>query len=425
MPSAQAQLNAIGPQNLYLDQDSDITFWKALTRKHTPFALETVEVPFSGNADFGTRVTANIPRQIGDLLKSLWLEVTLPDLSTFTVEPTSATNIKYVNSIGHALINTVEYALGGSRIDRHLPEYLDIYAELNEKDGKMTLLKEMIGKYDEYDNTDPSKSFSGPRLLYIPLPFSFAKCCSNALPVVALTNNEVQLNLEFNPILSLIKSSVATVTAMYDNLLKPPSMTVKLMADYVCLGADEREDFRFEPHEYLVETLQFMGDENILAPLSSSGSLNRRINLNFSQPVKELIWVYVAQQNYTRDSLNGNDIFNYNNPGDAGKECFDEVTLQLDGVDRFNTTPGFYFRVMQPYRYHAGNPGKRIYMYSFAIDPLGSQPSGACNMSRISSAQFQFRLNPGLSNGIIKIYAVAWNVLRIADGYAQLMYAGA
>jgi hypothetical protein len=44
------------------------------------------------------------------------------------------------------------------------------------------------------------------------------------------------------------------------------------------------------PHEYLIEQLQFTGDESV-------GSSSNKIKLNFNHPVKELIWVVQPDKN--------------------------------------------------------------------------------------------------------------------------------
>ena len=44
------------------------------------------------------------------------------------------------------------------------------------------------------------------------------------------------------------------------------------------------------PHEYLIEQLQFTGDESV-------GSSSNKIKLNFNHPVKELVWVVQPDQN--------------------------------------------------------------------------------------------------------------------------------
>jgi hypothetical protein len=63
-----------------------------------------------------------------------------------------------------------------------------------------------------------------------------------------------------------------------------------LYVDYVFLDTDERRRMAQNPHEYLIEQLQFTGDESV-------GSSSNKIKLNFNHPVKELIWVVQPDQN--------------------------------------------------------------------------------------------------------------------------------
>jgi hypothetical protein len=52
----------------------------------------------------------------------------------------------------------------------------------------------------------------------------------------------------------------------------------------VFLDTDERRRMAQNPHEYLIEQLQFTGDESV-------GSSSNKIKLNFNHPCKELVWV--------------------------------------------------------------------------------------------------------------------------------------
>ena len=83
----------------------------------------------------------------------------------------------------------------------------------------------------------------------------------------------------------------------------PPLEYASLFVDYVYLDTDERRRFAQVSHEYLIEQLQFTGDESVQ-------STNVKIKLNFNHPCKELVWVVqrddVAQNwkqwsNYTDD----------------------------------------------------------------------------------------------------------------------------
>ena len=59
---------------------------------------------------------------------------------------------------------------------------------------------------------------------------------------------------------------------------------IKLWADYIYLDTDERRRFAQTSHEYLIDQLQFTGDE-------STVNTNVKVKLNFNHPCKELIWV--------------------------------------------------------------------------------------------------------------------------------------
>ena len=55
------QLVAYGAQDVYLTGNPQITFWKVTYRRHTNFAMESIEQTFNGQADFGRRVNCTSP----------------------------------------------------------------------------------------------------------------------------------------------------------------------------------------------------------------------------------------------------------------------------------------------------------------------------------------------------------------------------
>jgi hypothetical protein len=94
--------------------------------------------------------------------------------------------------------------------------------------------------------------------------------------------------------------------------------------------------------------------------------------------------------------------------------------LQLNGNDRFAERNGTYFSSVQPYQHHTNIPkNKGINVYSFALKPEEHQPSGTLNMSRIDTAMLS--LNSDMP-GVVNIYAVNYNVLRIMSGMGGLAY---
>jgi len=112
----------------------------------------------------------------------------------------------------------------------------------------------------------------------------------------ALQYHEVKINLDIRPIDEVLwaVSSMACptananmkVTTAYNQSLVAASLYV----DYVFLDTDERRRMAQNPHEYLIEQLQFTGDESV-------GSSSNKIKLNFNHPCKELIWVVQPDEN--------------------------------------------------------------------------------------------------------------------------------
>jgi hypothetical protein len=64
-------------QNLYLTKCPEITFFKTVFMKYTPFAIETKRLSFDNNCNFGNTCSVTLPK-IGDLIYHMNLEITLP-----------------------------------------------------------------------------------------------------------------------------------------------------------------------------------------------------------------------------------------------------------------------------------------------------------------------------------------------------------
>jgi hypothetical protein len=113
-------------------------------------------------------------------------------------------------------------------------------------------------------------------------------------------------------------------------------------------------------------------------------------------------------------------------------DLFINARLQLDGQDRFDARDPRYFRLVQPYQRHTNIPSDRyINVYSLALRPEELQPSGTLNASRIDALVLQVGLqspnssyNTSTAFGDMSayIYATNYNVLRVIDGYAGLLF---
>jgi hypothetical protein len=170
--------------------------------------------------------------------------------------------------------------------------------------------------------------------------------------------------------------------------------------------------------EYLIEQFQ----ESILYSITAN-TINYSARIFFNHPVKELIWMYrtnVATR--ANDYYNYANILNYFTSNETRYSPFDTVQLKFNGNDRFEMLPARFFYLYQPYKFHSSGTSQYVHVYSFALNPEGVQPSGTCNFSKLDNVSLDFACNPNIQDGIIYIYGLNYNILRIQSGMAGLMF---
>jgi hypothetical protein len=308
------QLVAYGAQDVYLTGNPQITFWKVTYRRHTNFAMESIEQTFNGQADFGRRVTCTISRN-GDLAYRTYFQVTLPEINQSMAKANdNGVYARWLDFPGEQMIAQVEVEVGGQRIDRQYGDWMHIWNQLTLTSEQQRGYYKMVGNTTQltylidptFANVDGPCDSSAPRqvcaprnalpetTLYVPFQFWYCRNPGLALPLIALQYHEVKINLDIRPIdeclwavnsLSHTTGSCKSTTPYNQSLV-----AASLYVDYVFLDTDERRRMAQNPHEYLIEQLQFTGDESV-------GSSSNKIRLNLNHPVKELVWVVQPDQN--------------------------------------------------------------------------------------------------------------------------------
>jgi hypothetical protein len=433
------QLVAYGAQDVYLTGNPQITFFKVVYRRHTNFAIEAVEQSFSGNNNFGSSVSVLITRN-GDLIHKIYFNASLKNNNALI----SADNKHQTNSLalvpyfGQRLLKTIELEIGGQRIDKHYSEWLYVWNELTLPPGKKMGYQTMVGG-DRKNRSlilKPQESYE----IYVPLEFWFCRNIGLALPLIALQYHEVRINMTYATSAELVDKGTTNISDRIDDSeLKPdnysssniPAGTFNsdlqgsvsslimenpsLWVDYIFLDTDERKRFAQQSHEYLIEQLQFTGNENI-----NNSSSMKAMKLVFNHPCKELVWF--VKSNNANTYWNNFSTEYTNNFQELGENPVTKAKIQLNGNDRFTERPGTYFSLVQPYQHHENTPTQYhngINVYSFALKPEEHQPSGTLNMSRIDTAVLSVSSS---IEGTISVFAVNYNVIRILSGMGGLAY---
>ena len=420
------QLIAYGSQDIYLTGQPQITFFKAVYRRHTNFAIESFQQTVQGKLNFGSQVSLLVSRN-GDLLKKIWIQYNPAELlSGVTGGPyTVAANV------GHALINQVEIVIGGQIVDRHYGKWLTIWnylTNLNDNGtqgpidtncygpgeqvvGGDSATNEYLSRPTQYNrmsynhraNTGVTSNSGAPLYAYIPLQFWFCRNPGLALPLVALQYHDVRINIIFGEYSGITNAPTPTGTEFNH---------FAVYADYILLDTVERRQFAQNAHEYLIEQVQL-----------NSNQTSALINLTFNHPVKEVIWAIPPAPAVTSLAPAGSASpptgFYKTTPSQPNNYKF-----IFNGTDRFVERDITYFTRNQVNESHTGF-GSVLYpdsigVYSFALKPEELQPSGTCNFSRLDLAQLS-RTNT-LPVDTIDVYAVNYNIFRVVSGMAGLAY---
>ena len=418
MAGGLMQLVAYGAQDVYLTGNPKVTFFQAVYRRHTNFAMENIEQTVNGTAADNGRVSVTIARN-GDLISDMYIEMkSAGGLNQFTGDA--------VDSLFAAerAIKDVELSIGGQRIDKHYQRWWRLYSELYLDESKKATWAKMC---------TPGSPTAGA--IYLPLIFFFNRNPGLALPLIALQYHEVRLDFD-------LSSEFATYT---------DGATFKVWGNYVYLDTEERRRFAQKGHEYLIEQLQHTGTDS----LATVGN-TKQIRLSYNHPIKELIWCAdrgsvsnanmwnftsgspVLTSNVTSVVADSNVLMATSQSGaplllagtENGAAWTEEIAgpietfkLVLNGQDRFKEQEGKYFNQVQAFQHHTGSPMPGVYSYSFALKPEEHQPTGTCNFSRIDNAQvaIKTKLSAGTTTSL-NMFAVNYNVLRIQSGMGGLSF---
>ena len=288
------------------------------------------------------------------------------------------------------------------------------------------------------------------RDLYIPLNVWFTLASKLAFPLVALQYNELHIEVTLRPVQEwfTIREVNETEDALtgpctyshiqpnfnvaaqqfYTFLQSPPpnvdpdsgdpiplvytekrtdwNADVHLISTYGFLSDDERRVFASQPQNYLIKEVYEYKFHNVVE--------SQKIELNSLGLVAE--WMFFFRRS---DANLRNEWSNYTNwpynyppmqlsappapiPGTLSitgpynvcykKDILLDLGILLDGKYRENVLAGGIYNYVEKYLRTTGNAPDGLYVYNFAINGsiLDFQPSGAINLSRFNTIEYEF-----------------------------------
>ena len=375
MSGALIQLVSKGVQDAYIISDEGHSFFRTKFTRHTNFSQAPKFIK-------NVTVTDNsivIP-VYGDIINGIWLEAGSRDANI-------ASNLFY-NS-------TIDLFIGGQKIDsQHYDYYSDIWTNY---------LSDTYTKSRELNNKTSTSNHT-----FLPLHFFF--CDHKAfLPLIALKHHQVEIRVTFDD------ANVAS--------LDPSEKSAKVYGNYIYLDKDERETFTKRNMDLIITQVQTFKKEmtTVVNNLTDQGGYNVIDISQFNHPVKSIFWGISA---LSKDSAN--DRF-----------TFLTADLQINGTHLFERMSPVYFHTVQNYYKSSFGHSEfvpetevlfntRYFTYHFCLNASEYNPSGTCNFSRIDNASLSIHgvekgnLRP--ENQEISLFAVNYNVLRIRNGLAGILF---
>jgi hypothetical protein len=499
-----------------------------VVRKTTRWASQWNRVEFDGSPEFGQRVSMTLPR-IGQLISGVTIAVTMPDIYTTQLRAiqesggTSLTNrgaflgplFGWTNSLGHALIQQIELEIGGvivETLDSRLLEIMDeLYEPLEGVLTKNRMIKRAPNGFNESTWLSPDLT-----KVFIPIPFWFSRrgIYSHALPIQALTSDIVRIHVTFRPIEELVYTAARydprnpviptivdgkyeirgsrfyrstaedaalslysfnadmPVTGLSGELIPIVQMPPRFspsdaygLIEYIFLEEYEALAFRTGELTYHVEQHQ------AVPVVQTQGMKEIRVNLPYTNPVKELFWVLqrpeVATYNawflFTRDlaavtpkipPYHGVD-----NPcltpwwpdaalvprADLGwcirpgfqtsrSEPLEGATLLYNAYERAVHDGGSFYRGVVPAMHYTKSAAinRYIYAYSFGVrhsegGVFSYMPTGVANWDKIPRKEMYFRLTnergaAAPPNMNLYMYLTIWNVFKVFGGRGGMLF---
>ena len=372
MSGALIQLVSKGVQDIYLTSDEGHSFFRTKFTRHTNFSQAPKFIKTITDSD--TSITIPV---LGDVINGLWFE------ADSNSNDNIASNLFY-NS-------TIDLFIGGQKVDS---QHFDYYSEI-----WPNYLADTYNKSQELNN---KASLSNK--YFVPLHFFF--CDHKAfLPLVALQSHQVEIRITFDQAtLAVIPASEKKAT-MYGN--------------YLYLDTEERESLTKRTLDFVITQTQ-----RVEFPLNSvtdnktdSGGYNVLDISSFNHPVKSLFFGFgTSQTNFTVDRF-----------------TFKNADIQINGTPLLENMSPTYFHTAQ--NYYKSTYGKtyfnmpshsptltRYFAYHFCLNASDYNPSGSCNFSRLDNAKLVIRGAEAVDRPYMYVYAVNYNVLRIKDGLAGILF---
>jgi len=226
----------------------------------------------------------------------------------------------------------------------------------------------------------------------------------------------------------------------------------EIITENIFLDSNERVLFMNKELSYLIE-LYHIGNTEIIENPSSSKTYY--MDIEGKHPTKYILW-YLQREDVNDNNIYDNHTsenglrfegsYNYDN----SKHLLKDAIIMINNNELVNNINSIFLSDVQMYQKFHNSSNSLMYVYSFALDPTKTEPTGTLNFSKIMHKSIKLQLedeakytnntfshvnyfldqntdaqNQPISttqNLLFKYYTCYYNILLIRDGLCSLIY---
>lgn len=418
MSSRNILLNAIGPQDEYININPNTTFLKNSHLTYTNFSkIEHLIYPTSQQSDnitysFGELVIFDIEKP-SDLLLNIKVEFVLEgDWEHSDIVPETL----------YSLIEYIEIVSDNKILQKLTGHWMYLWNQLNDPTNKLNIPTHAYASSNQNLINHCPQQYK----LMLNIPFWFSQSPGLALPLWAIQNERLFVRLKLRNF-----SEISYNLDSRNYIIR----SIQLISDIVELDMDEKKSFQDRSLEYVIEQIEFNGIIDI--PTNSKNKL--KITLEQYNYVNEIIWIFTGKcfehcvympTDYFNfwPGFNGNSNVNY-------KDHTIRSNISLNGKPINQKLNASYYRKVQRFQYHDSSkdidknldPIEKhgnyncIYNYSFSLQPNKIKPSGFLSTDKFNTINLNLELIPFTYDRNLFIFQKRLNIIRIKDGFINIL----
>ena len=197
------QLVAYGAQDVYLTGNPKVTFFQAVYKRHTNFAMECIQQTVNGSASSNGRVSVTVARN-GDLIGEMFIQLQSNVCNTvsgaFGNGPSASYTVGSQDScwLAERAIADIGLTIGVQRIDKLCQRWWRLYSELFMSEAAKIKYGKMTSNPNGALYAAAGTGGAGNGEVFLPLIFFFNRNAGLYLPLIALQYHEVRLDFDLS-----------------------------------------------------------------------------------------------------------------------------------------------------------------------------------------------------------------------------------